>query len=92
MRVIAKSTLKAFWEKHADAEIPLKTWYKIVEKADDLLRRPLPFGKECIRRIEEEDPPFTVRDYEPPRRRLPVRMNSLDVLAEFRQPLLPLAG
>jgi mRNA interferase HigB len=34
MRVIAKSTLKAFWEKHADAEIPLKTWYKIVEKAD----------------------------------------------------------
>ena len=34
MRVIAKSTLKAFWEKHADAEIPLRTWYKIVEQAD----------------------------------------------------------
>jgi mRNA interferase HigB len=34
MRVIAKSTLRAFWEKHADAEMPLKTWYKITEKAD----------------------------------------------------------
>lgn len=34
MRVIAKSTLKAFWEKHADAEVPLRTWYKIVEKLD----------------------------------------------------------
>jgi mRNA interferase HigB len=34
MRVIAKSTLKAFWLKHADAEVPLKTWYKIIEKAD----------------------------------------------------------
>ncbi len=34
MRVIAKSTLRAFWEKHTDAEVPLKTWYKIVEKAN----------------------------------------------------------
>ncbi len=34
MRIIAKSTLCAFWEKHADAEVPLKTWYKILEKAD----------------------------------------------------------
>ena len=34
MRVIAKSTLKSFWEKHADAEVPLKTWYKIAEKSD----------------------------------------------------------
>jgi len=34
MRVIAKSTLRAFWEKHGDAEVPLKTWYKIVERAD----------------------------------------------------------
>lgn len=32
MRIIAKSTLREFWEKHKDAEIPLKTWYKIVEK------------------------------------------------------------
>jgi len=32
MRIIAKSTLRAFWEKHPDAETPLKTWYKIVEK------------------------------------------------------------
>jgi mRNA interferase HigB len=34
MRVIAKSTLRSFWENHSDAEVPLKTWYKIVEKAD----------------------------------------------------------
>ncbi|HEY6436310.1 MAG TPA: type II toxin-antitoxin system HigB family toxin [Ignavibacteriaceae bacterium] len=34
MRIIAKSTLRAFWEKHADAEVPLKTWYKILERAD----------------------------------------------------------
>lgn len=34
MRVIAKSTLRAFWEKHSDAEIPLRTWYALVEHAD----------------------------------------------------------
>jgi mRNA interferase HigB len=34
MRVIAGSTLRAFWERHEDAEVPLKTWYKIIEKAD----------------------------------------------------------
>lgn len=27
MRVIAVGTLKAFWEKHAQAEQPLKAWY-----------------------------------------------------------------
>lgn len=34
MRVIAKGTLRAFWEKHSDAEIPLKTWYALVDHAD----------------------------------------------------------
>lgn len=34
MRVIAKSTLREFWEKHRDAEIPLKTWYALVDRAD----------------------------------------------------------
>lgn len=34
MRVIAKSTLRLFWEKYSDAEVPLKTWYKIVEKSN----------------------------------------------------------
>ncbi len=34
MRVIAKSTLRTFWEKHNDSEVPLKTWHKIVEKAN----------------------------------------------------------
>ena len=32
MRIIAKSTLRRFWEKYNDAEVPLKTWHKIVEK------------------------------------------------------------
>lgn len=27
MRVIARRTLKRFWEKHPDAEEPLKAWY-----------------------------------------------------------------
>lgn len=28
MRVIAVSTLRAFWEQHPDAEQPLKAWYE----------------------------------------------------------------
>lgn len=27
MRVIAKRTLRKFWERHADAEQPLKAWH-----------------------------------------------------------------
>lgn len=27
MKVIAVSTLKSFWERHPDAEQPLKAWY-----------------------------------------------------------------
>ena len=34
MRIIAKRTLRDFWEKHSDAEVPLKTWYWIVEKQE----------------------------------------------------------
>jgi mRNA interferase HigB len=34
MQVIAKSTLRAFWQKHPKAETPLKTWHAIVSKAD----------------------------------------------------------
>ena len=28
MRVIAVSTLRAFWERHPDVEQPLKAWYE----------------------------------------------------------------
>lgn len=28
MRVIAVSTLRAFWERYSDAEQPLKAWYE----------------------------------------------------------------
>src|SRR5690606_33568154 len=28
MRAIAVSTLRAFWERHPDAEQPLKAWYE----------------------------------------------------------------
>jgi mRNA interferase HigB len=34
MRIIAKSTLRAFWERHPDAEEPLLAWYREVEKED----------------------------------------------------------
>lgn len=33
MQIIAKSTLREFWEIYAQAETPLKTWYAIVGKA-----------------------------------------------------------
>lgn len=34
MRVIAKRTLRNFWEKHADSEHQLKAWYNEAEQAD----------------------------------------------------------
>lgn len=34
MRIIAKSTLRAFWARHPDAEEPLLAWYREVEKED----------------------------------------------------------
>lgn len=34
MQIIAKSTLKKFWERHAQAETPLRTWYVLVSEAD----------------------------------------------------------
>lgn len=33
MQVIAKSTLRAFWGRHPQAEVPLKTWYAMVSSA-----------------------------------------------------------
>jgi mRNA interferase HigB len=33
VRVIAKRTLKEFWEKHRDCEQQLKSWYQEVSKA-----------------------------------------------------------
>ena len=33
MRVIAVSTLRAFWERYPDAEQPLKAWYEEVTGA-----------------------------------------------------------
>ena len=32
MRIIAKKTLKDFWELNRDAEQPLRSWYEIVRK------------------------------------------------------------
>ncbi|MDN5871062.1 MAG: type II toxin-antitoxin system HigB family toxin [Nitrococcus sp.] len=34
MRIFAKRTLREFWERHADAEEPLLTWYCEVLKED----------------------------------------------------------
>jgi len=33
MRVIAKSTLRKFWEKHSDCEQQLKSWYLEASRA-----------------------------------------------------------
>jgi mRNA interferase HigB len=34
MRIIARRTLREFWEKYPDAEQPLRTWYTRVRQAD----------------------------------------------------------
>ena len=34
MRVIAKKTLREFWEKHNDCEQQLKSWYQEASKAE----------------------------------------------------------
>lgn len=34
MRIIAKSTLKKFWDKHPDAEQPLRAWHDEAKKAE----------------------------------------------------------
>ena len=34
MRVISLKTLKAFWQRHPEAESPLRYWFKIVEAAE----------------------------------------------------------
>ena len=34
MRIIAKRTLREFWERHADTEQPLRAWYREVQQAD----------------------------------------------------------
>ena len=32
MRIISKKKLKEFWAKHAQSEIPLDNWYKVVTR------------------------------------------------------------
>ena len=34
MRIIAKSALRAFWERHPDSEQALLSWYQEVKQAD----------------------------------------------------------
>jgi len=34
MRIIARETLRAFWETHPDAQQPLRAWFKVTEAAD----------------------------------------------------------
>jgi mRNA interferase HigB len=34
MHIIAKPRLRKFWLKHANAEVPLLAWYRIVSKTD----------------------------------------------------------
>ncbi len=34
MQIIAKSTLRAFWERQPRAETPLRAWHAVVSRAD----------------------------------------------------------
>jgi mRNA interferase HigB len=34
MRIIARRTLREFWEKHRDCEGPLRAWFAEVERAE----------------------------------------------------------
>ncbi|MDJ0634077.1 MAG: type II toxin-antitoxin system HigB family toxin [Xenococcaceae cyanobacterium MO_188.B29] len=34
MRIIARSTLRSFWEQYPDAEQPLKAWFNEASRAD----------------------------------------------------------
>ncbi|PZM13628.1 type II toxin-antitoxin system HigB family toxin [Rhizobium tubonense] len=34
MQIISKSTLRAFWERHPQAKIPLSTWHAVVSKVE----------------------------------------------------------
>ena len=34
MRIIARRALREFWERHHDAEQPLRAWYHDVQRAD----------------------------------------------------------
>lgn len=34
MRVISRPRLRAFWERHPDAETPLNAWWKVALKSD----------------------------------------------------------
>jgi len=33
MRIVALSTLRAFWESYPDAETPLRSWYALASRA-----------------------------------------------------------
>src|SRR3972149_4876496 len=34
MRIIALATLREFWKKHVDAEVPLRSWYTLASRSD----------------------------------------------------------
>lgn len=34
MQIIAKSTLRTFWEREPRAEVPLRAWYAVASRAD----------------------------------------------------------
>ncbi len=38
MRIFALATLRDFWKRHPDAEIPLRSWYTLASRSD--WRRP----------------------------------------------------
>ena len=63
MRIIAKKTLREFWERYPDAEEPLLAWYREVEKEDwskpsqvkDKYRSASFFGQRVVLNIKGND-------------------------------------
>jgi mRNA interferase HigB len=54
MQVIAKRTLKLFWQQHAHAEAPLKLWFGLAAKASwsgpaDIRAQSCRFGRVLIK-------------------------------------------
>jgi|SRR5579862_3685219 len=34
VRIVSKRTLRAFWERHPQAKVPLESWYRIAKRAN----------------------------------------------------------
>jgi mRNA interferase HigB len=70
--VIAKSTLRAFWERHSDSRAALDGWYKTLSKADFSNFAEL---KQCFSSADLVQPDFIVFDIKGNHYRLVTRIS-----------------